>query len=118
MDPGRVIKTLVMETEAALPLVVLMHGDRSVSTKLLARHIGCKTVRPCEPGVAEHHSGYRVGGTSPFGLRTSMTVYLERSITDLATVFVNGGKRGFLVEISTADLTALLSPVVVDVAVP
>lgn len=112
-----VVKTLVMETEARAPLVVLMHGDRQVSTKQLARAIGAKTVSPCKPDVAERHSGYQVGGTSPFGTRKPLPVYLERSILDLERIYLNGGKRGFLVSLSPHELVRLLDPTLVEVAI-
>ena len=92
VDEHIVIKTLVMEDERKQPLIVLMHGDREVSTKNLARQIGCKTVAPCEPEVAQKHTGYLVGGTSPFGTRKPMPVYLERSIADLDRIYINGGR--------------------------
>ena len=111
-----VIKTLVMETETRAPLVVLMHGDRAVSTKNLARQIGAKRVQPCAPDVAPRHTGYPVGGTSPFGLRKALPVYVERTVLELPRVYVNGGRRGFLVGIETAALAEVLSPVTVHVA--
>ncbi len=117
VDEHAVVKTLIMEDEAARPLVVLMHGDREVSTKKLARAIGAKTVAPCKPEVANRHSGYLVGGTSPFGTRKPMPVYLERSILDLPTIYINGGSRGFLVGISPHDLVAVLEPTPVEVAI-
>ena len=95
-----VIKTLVMQDEHARPLIVLMHGDRKVSTRQLARQIGVKTVQPCEPAVAERHSGYQVGGTSPFGTRRAMPVYVEQSILELPQIAINGGRRGFIVQIN------------------
>jgi Cys-tRNA(Pro) deacylase len=94
-----VVKTLVMQDEAARPLIVLMHGDCKVSTKELARQIGCKKVEPCKPEVAQRHSGYLVGGTSPFGTRREMPVYIEQSILDLPRIAINGGRRGFLVQL-------------------
>ncbi len=103
-----VVKTLVMQDDAARPLVVLMHGDRSVSTKNLARQIGCKKVEPCRPEVAERHSGYQVGGTSPFGLKKALPVYVEESVLGLGTVYVNGGQRGYLVGIEPGVLVRLL----------
>ncbi len=112
-----VVKTLVMEDEAAHPLIVLMHGDREVSTKALARQIGAKTVHPCAPEVAERHTGYRVGGTSPFGTRKPLPVYVERTILDLAQVYVNGGKRGFLVCLSPQAFVDVLAATPVDVAI-
>jgi Cys-tRNA(Pro) deacylase len=108
VDEHRVVKTLVMEDESARPLIVLMHGDRSVSTKSLARTLGVKRVQPCAPAVAERHSGYQVGGTSPFGTRKRLPVYVEASILALPTVLINGGRRGFLVEVAPAVLTAAL----------
>jgi Cys-tRNA(Pro) deacylase len=103
-----VVKTLVMQDERAQPLVVLMHGDREVSTKALARAIGAKSITPCAPEAAQRHSGYQVGGTSPFGLRKPMPVYVEASVLDLPRVCINGGRRGFLVGIAPAVLTAQL----------
>lgn len=100
VDEHQVIKTLVMQDEAARPLVVLMHGDRKVSTKNLARQIGCKSVEPCKPEVANRHSGYLVGGTSPFALRKAMPVYVEEEILSLDRIYINGGRRGFLIGIS------------------
>ncbi|QID18943.1 Cys-tRNA(Pro) deacylase [Nitrogeniibacter mangrovi] len=111
-----VIKTLVMENEQGKPLIVLMHGDRDVAVKKLASHIGAKTIHPCTPEVAQKHTGYQVGGTSPFGLRKSMPIYLERSILDLPLIYVNGGKRGFLVAIHAHDLMRSLQPETVAVA--
>jgi Cys-tRNA(Pro) deacylase len=103
-----VVKTLVMQDEAARPLVVLMHGDRTVSTKNLARGIGAKSVEPCKPEVAQRHSGYQVGGTSPFGFRKEVPVYVEASILELPRILINGGRRGFLVGIDPGVLTAPL----------
>ena len=116
VDEHLVIKTLVMEDEDRQPLVVLMHGDRDVSTRNLARQIGKKTVTPCAPDVAQKHTGYLVGGTSPFGTRKQMPVYLERSIADLDRIYINGGRRGFLIALATADLVRALSPMLVDAA--
>lgn len=116
VDEHAVIKTLVFEDDAKRPLVVLMHGDREVSAKALARHLGVKTARPCAPDVADRHSGYKVGGTSPFGLRKSMPIYMERTIAALPRIYINGGARGFLVEIDPALLTSVLDAVPVDVA--
>jgi Cys-tRNA(Pro) deacylase len=99
-----VVKTLVMQDEKAQPLVVLMHGDRQVSTKNLARQIGAKAVEPCRPEVAQRHSGYLVGGTSPFGLRKAMPVYVEAGVLELPQILINGGRRGFLVGIAPAVL--------------
>ena len=103
-----VVKTLVMQDEAAKPLVVLMHGDRSVSTKALARQIGAKKVEPCTPEAAQRHSGYQVGGTSPFGLKKALPVHVEESVLALERIYVNGGRRGFLVGIDPAVLVRLL----------
>lgn len=103
-----VIKTLVMQDEAAKPLIVLMHGDCKVSTKNLARGIGCKSVEPCKPEVAQRHSGYMIGGTSPFGTKKSMPVYVEQSILDLPRIYINGGRRGFLVSLAPQVLMDLL----------
>ena len=111
------VKTLIMEDETKTPLVVLMHGDRDVSTKNLARQIGCKAIRICAPEVATKHSGYLVGGTSPFGTRKAMAVYMERTIVDLPVMYVNGGHRGFLVSVTPADAVAVLTPVLVDAAI-
>jgi len=111
-----VIKTLVMEDEAKRPLVALMHGDREVSTKALARAIGVKTIAPCAPADADRHSGYQVGGTSPFGTRKAMPVYAQRTIVDLPRVYINGGKRGYLVGMAPADLVRVLAPTLVDIA--
>lgn len=99
-----VVKTLVMQDDAARPLVVLMHGDRQVSTKNLARAIGVKSVEPCKPEVAQRHSGYQVGGTSPFGLRKPVDVYVQETILSLPRILINGGRRGYLVEIDPATL--------------
>jgi Cys-tRNA(Pro) deacylase len=107
VDEHAVVKTLVMQDDRAQPLVVLMHGDRQVSTKNLARAIGVKAVEPCRPEVAQRHSGYLVGGTSPFGLRKAMPAFVEESVLALPRIFINGGRRGFLVGI---DPKALLSP--------
>jgi Cys-tRNA(Pro) deacylase len=110
-----VIKTLVMEDNTGAPLIVLMHGDFEVSTKQLARAIGCKHVEPCRPEVANRHSGYLVGGTSPFGTRKPLPVYVERSILDLPRIYINGGARGFLVGLAPGDLVRVLSPTRVEV---
>jgi Cys-tRNA(Pro) deacylase len=116
VDEHAVVKTLVMEDETKKPLVVLMHGDREVSTKELARVLGVKTVRPCDPRTAERHSGYIVGGTSPFGLRRPMPVYAEETILALPMIYINGGKRGFIVGLEPGALVRLLKPVSVRVA--
>lgn len=111
-----VIKTLVMEDDRQQPLIVLMHGDKEVSTKNLARQIDRKTVSPCAPDVAQKHTGYLVGGTSPFGTRKQMPVFLERTVADLDRIYINGGRRGFLVSLAPADLVRALSPTLVDAA--
>ncbi len=108
VDPHVVVKTLVMQDEARRPLVILMHGDRTVSTKNLAREIGCKSVETCVPADAERHSGYQVGGTSPFGLRKAMPIYVESTVLDLAQIYINGGRRGMLVSIEPVLLTKML----------
>jgi len=110
-----VIKTLVMEDDSKRPFVVLMHGDRNVSTRELARVIGAKAVMPCQPGAAQRHTGYQVGGTSPFGMRKALQVYIEKSILDLPLIYINGGRRGFLVSLSPSDAAALLDPIPVEV---
>ena len=114
VDEHHVIKTLVMEDERGQPLIVLMHGDREVSTKNLARQIGRKTIAPCAPDVAQRHTGYVVGGTSPFGTRKAMPIFMERSIADLERIYINGGRRGFLVSMAPASLIRILSPTAVD----
>lgn len=118
VDEHVVVKTLVMETDAKEPLIVLMHGDCEVSTKGLARILGVKSVGPCEPKVANRHSGYLVGGTSPFGTRRAMPVYCEASILELDTIYINGGARGFLVRIDPRDLPKALHVTAVQVAIP
>ena len=116
VDEHIVIKTLIFEDDAKKPLCILMHGDREVSAKQLARVIGAKTVAPCAPDVADRHSGYQVGGTSPFGLKKAMPIYMERTIAELPRIYINGGARGFLVEIDPKDAVRVLSPTLVDVA--
>ena len=116
VDEHSVVKTLVMEDEAAKPLIVLMHGDCKVSTKELARQIGCKKVEPCKPEVANRHTGFLVGGTSPFGTKKKMPVYIEQSILHLSLIYINGGRRGFLVGLHPHDLMRALAPAVVSVA--
>ena len=108
VDEHAVVKTLVMQDERARPLIVLMHGDKQVSTKNLARGIGAKSVEPCRPEVAQRHSGYMVGGTSPFGLKKAMPVYVEATVLALARICINGGRRGYLVGIAPSVLTELL----------
>ncbi len=112
-----VVKTLIFETERREPLCILMHGDREVSAKQLARVIGSKTIAPCALEVADRHSGYQVGGTSPFGLRRAMPIYMQSTILELPRIYINGGARGFLVEIDPRDAQRVLVPVMVDVAV-
>lgn len=109
-----VIKTLVMEDDTKRPLLVLMHGDLQVSTKNLARQIGSKAIVPCVPATADRHTGYQVGGTSPFGTRKELPVFAERTIFDLDLIYINGGKRGFLVSLAPADLERILKPNRVD----
>jgi Cys-tRNA(Pro) deacylase len=116
VDEHSVIKTLVMEDESARPLIILMHGDRSVSTKNLARQIGRKRVEPCKPEVAERHTGFQVGGTSPFGTRKAMPVFVERSVLALPRIYLNGGRRGYLVSIEPSVLLSTLSAVAVECA--
>ncbi len=116
VDEHAVVKTLVMETETRRPVIVLMHGDREVSTKQLARVLGVKRVRPCDPATAQKHTGYLVGGTSPFGTRAKMAVYVERTIFELERIYINGGKRGFLVAIDPPALKTLLPLAEVEVA--
>jgi Cys-tRNA(Pro) deacylase len=112
----QVVKTLIMENEKGEPLVVLMHGDRKVSTKELARQAGVKRIAPCKPETATRHSGYLIGGTSPFGTRKPMPVYLEKSVLDLPRIYINGGRRGYLLGIDSAELVRTLSPKLVEVA--
>jgi Cys-tRNA(Pro) deacylase len=117
IDEHSVIKTLVMEDDARRPLVVLMHGDREVSTKELARTLGVKTIQPCAPETAQRHSGYMVGGTSPIGLRKDMPIYVEETILALPKIYINGGKRGILVGLDPRDLARVLNPTPVRVAI-
>ena len=118
VDEHAVVKTLVMEDEAKKPFVVLMHGDREVSTKELARVLGVKSVHPCAPETAERHSGYMVGGTSPFGLRKPLPIYVEATVLELARIYINGGKRGFIVGLAPQELVRVLAPKPVRVAIP
>lgn len=113
-----VVKTLVMQDDKAAPLIVLMHGDCKVSTKNLARQIGVKSVVPCTPEAAQRHSGYQVGGTSPFGTKKRMPVFVEKTVLDLEKIYINGGRRGYLVGIAPRELTRLLQAVAVEVALP
>ncbi len=116
VDEHAVVKTLVMEDEAAKPLIVLMHGDCKVSTKELARQIGRKKIEPCKPEVANRHTGFLVGGTSPFGTKKQMPICIEKTILDLPLIYINGGRRGFLVGVHPHDLMRALAPTVVEVA--
>jgi len=111
-----VVKTLVMQDEAGKPLIVLMHGDRKVSTKSLARQAGRKSIEPCKPDAAQRHSGYQVGGTSPFGTRKALPVYMERSILQLPAIYINGGRRGFLVKLDPREVVRVLNPSLIDAA--
>ena len=117
VDEHSVVKTLVMESEDKQPMVVLMHGDKQVSTKELARVIGVKSIQPCNPETANRHTGYMVGGTSPFGMRKQMPVYMEKTILDLPRIYINGGKRGYLVGVAPADVTKILAPRLVSIAI-
>ena len=112
-----VIKTLVMEDDRGEPLIILMHGDRQVSTKSLARLLGVKAVVPCDPHVAEKHTGYRVGGTSPFGTKKNLRIFMEEGISALPRILINAGGRGLLAEMSPAELIRILKPVAVKVAI-
>lgn len=114
VDEHAVVKTLVMEDEAGKPLIVLMHGDRKVSTKNLARQIGVKRVSPCKPEAAQRHTGYMVGGTSPFGTKKPLPVYIEKTILDLPLIYINGGRRGFLVGVQPHEIMRVLAPTQVD----
>jgi len=115
-DEHHVIKTLIFEDWHKTPMCILMHGDKQVSTKKLARAAGAKTIKPCDPKVAEKHSGYRVGGTSPFGLRKQMPLYIEASIVDLDAIIINGGARGVLVELAPQALVEVLGATPVSAA--
>ncbi len=117
VDEHAVVKTLVMENEDKRPLIVLMHGDREVSTKELARIAGVKRITPCTPETAQKHTGYMVGGTSPFGTRKTMPVYMEETILELPRIFINGGRRGYLVGIDPGELVRILKPVIVKVGI-
>lgn len=118
VEEHHVVKTLVMQDERAQPLIVLMHGDCKVSTKELARQIGTKKVQPCTPDDAHRHSGYMVGGCSPFGTRKAMPVYVESSILELPRIYINGGRRGYLVGIDPRELVRVLGVKPVQVALP
>jgi Cys-tRNA(Pro) deacylase len=117
VDEHTVIKTLIFEDEKKQPFFILMHGDKEVSAKNLARALAKKSVSPCTPDVADRHSGYQVGGTSPFGLKRAMPIYVEQTILDLPLIYINGGARGFLVAIAPTDLARVLKPTSVQVAV-
>lgn len=117
VDEFIVIKTLVMEDERKQPLIVLMHGNKHVSTKKLARDLGLKTITPCSPDIAEKHTGYQVGGTSPFGTRKTVSIYAEKTMFDLPKIYINGGKRGFLVSLNPQELRRVLKPTLVEVAI-
>jgi Cys-tRNA(Pro) deacylase len=112
-----VVKTLVLEDENRKPLIVLMHGDRTVSTKELARQVGVKKVEPCKPEVAQRHTGYRVGGTSPFGTKKGLPIFMEKSILDLPLIYINGGRRGYLVGVHPHDILRVMRPKLVEVGV-
>jgi Cys-tRNA(Pro) deacylase len=116
VDEHSVVKTLVMEDESGSPLIVLMHGDRKVSLKDMARQAGCKKIEPCAPEVANRHTGFLVGGTSPFGTKKKMPVYVEKSVLGLPKIYINGGRRGYLVGLAPSELTRLLNARVVEVA--
>ena len=111
-----VIKTIVLEDDQKQPLICLQHGDYKVSTKNLARARGCKNIGPCSPDTAHRHTGYMVGGTSPFGTRKTLPVYMQRSIEELPMIYINGGKRGFLIGLAPSDLRRVLQPILVDAA--
>lgn len=117
LDEHSLVKTLIMEDEFKKPFIVLMHGDREVSTKALARIIGVKRITPCAPATAQKYSGYMVGGTSPFGTRKIMPIYMEETILDFPRIYINGGKRGYLVGIDPKELLRVLNPTLVKVAV-
>ncbi len=116
VDEHLVIKTLIMESEKGEPMIVLMHGDRQVSTKALARCIGTKSLHPCLPKIADKHSGYQVGGTSPFGTRRKMPVYCQRTVVDLPLIYINGGRRGFIISMAPGELQRVLKPILVEIA--
>lgn len=117
VDEHQIIKTLIMEDEQRKPLIVLMHGDQEVSTKELARSVGVKTISPCNPETALKNTGYQVGGTSPFATRKAMPVYIEKTITTLPRIYINGGKRGFLVSLKPESVIDLLQPTLVEVGI-
>jgi Cys-tRNA(Pro) deacylase len=117
VDEHMVIKTLVMEDDRKVPFIILMHGDRHVSTKNMARYLGAKSVQPCDPNIAERHTGYRVGGTSPFGTRKHLKIFIESTILDLPRILINAGQRGLLAEMSPLDMAKALSTEAVNVAI-
>ena len=117
VDEHCVIKTLIMEDENANPLVILMHGDKEVSTKSLARSIGAKSIVPCRPEIAQKHTGYKVGGTSPFGTRKTLPVYMEKTILDLPAILINAGSRGLLAQMRPSEVVRILRPVMVNVSI-
>lgn len=117
VDEHTVLKTLIMEDNTAQPMLVIMHGDKAVSTKALARFLNVKTIAPCAPRTALLHTGYQVGGTSPMGLKKPLTIYLEKSIPGLPRVYINAGKRGMLAEIASRDLISIIDPILVNVAI-
>jgi Cys-tRNA(Pro) deacylase len=117
VDEHQIIKTLVMEEENGKPLIILMHGDKEVSTKSLARILGVKAIDPCKPDIAEQHTGYKVGGTSPFGTKKPLPIYMEKTIGDLPVVLINAGSRGILARMSPGEVMRILQPVVVSVAI-
>ena len=118
VEEHHVVKTLVMEDEAARPLIVLMHGDHKVSTKELARQAGCKKIAPCKPEDAQRHTGYMVGGCSPFGTKKALPVYVEKTILDLPRIYINGGRRGYLVGVDPQEIVRVLKPKPVEVGQP
>jgi Cys-tRNA(Pro) deacylase len=117
VDEHCVIKTLVMEDETSKPLIILMHGDKEVSTKSLARIIGVKSISPCKPAIAEKHTGYKVGGTSPFSIKKAMPIYMESTIADLPEIFINAGSRGLLARMPSNELIRILKPIAVSAAI-
>ena len=117
VDEHCVIKTLVMEDETSKPLIILMHGDKEVSTKSLARIIGVKSISPCKPAIAEKHTGYKVGGTSPFGTKKAMPIYMESTLADLPEIFINAGSRGLLARMPSNELIRILKPIAVSAAI-
>jgi Cys-tRNA(Pro) deacylase len=117
VDEHCVIKTLIMEDENAQPLVILMHGDKEVSTKSLARSIGAKSIVPCRPEIAQKHTGYKVGGTSPFGTRKTLPIYMEKTILDLPVILINAGSRGLLAKMAPSEAVRILHPLMVNVSI-